>query len=73
MVEHRLQHSFPTVDNKGILTYGGSQQLSDSAVIRKCGCGVVAAADLFIYLQRFHAGCTSELLERTAAIRPIPL
>lgn len=73
MVEHRLRHSFPTVDNKGILTYGGSQQLSDSAVIRKCGCGVVAAADLFIYLQRFHAGCTSELLESTAAIRPIPL
>ena len=56
MVEHRLRHSIPAVDSNGLLTYGGSQLLSDSAVIKKCGCGVVAAADLFIYAHRNRTG-----------------
>lgn len=71
MVEHRLLHSFPAEDNNGLLTYGGSQLLSESAVIRKCGCGVVAAADLLIYLHRHRRGCTAEALRQFSAERPI--
>lgn len=71
MVEHRLLHSFPAEDNKGLLTYGGSQLLSDSAVIRKCGCGVVAAADLLLYLHRHRRGCTAELFNRYSAERSV--
>lgn len=32
MAEHRLRHAVCAVDNNGLLTYGGSQLLSDSAV-----------------------------------------
>lgn len=34
--------------------YGGSQRLLSSAVLRRCGCGIVAAADLLIYLSLYH-------------------
>ncbi len=30
--------------------YGGSQLLSEDRTIRKCGCGLVAAADMLIYI-----------------------
>lgn len=73
MVEHRLRHSIPAVDSNGLLTYGGSQLLSDSAVIRKCGCGVVAAADLFIYAHRNRTGCECALFDGFGRTLPIPL
>ena len=73
MVEHRLLHPIPAVDSNGLLTYGGSQLLSYSAVIRKCGCGVVAAADLFIYAHRTHPGCECALFEDLGRTLPIPL
>lgn len=73
MVEHRLRHSIPAVDSNGLLTYGGSQLLSDSTVIKRCGCGVVAAADLFIYAHRNRAGCECALFEGFGRTLPIPL
>ena len=73
MAEHRLRHSFPAEDNNGLLTYGGSQMLSDSAAIRQCGCGAVAAADLFIYLHRYRRGCNAELFSSLGINRPIPV
>lgn len=45
-----LLKPYPSVINGTELSYGGSQTLSDHAVIKKCGCGVVAALDLVIYL-----------------------
>lgn len=72
MEEHRLKHALPAEDNNGLLTYGGSQLFSDSAVIKKCGCGVVAAADLFIYLCRYKSGCVSEIFEEAVTKRTIP-
>lgn len=71
--EHRLRHKLPSVDNNGVLTYGGSQLLSDSVVIQKCGCGIIAAADLFIYAHRFHVGCHFPRFESFGRILPIPL
>lgn len=53
MIETTLQHPIVSVQTKGYPSYGGSQMLSDDANIRRCGCGVVAAADLFIYLHRY--------------------
>ncbi len=45
-----LQKSFISVKNGITYTYGGSQILSDNANIQRCGCGVVAAADLILYM-----------------------
>lgn len=42
--------------------YGGSQRLLSSAVLRRCGCGIAAAADLLIYLSLYH-GMSSPLTE----------
>lgn len=73
MAEHRLRHAVCAVDNNGLLTYGGSQLLSDSAVIKKCGCGVVAAADLFIYVHRFRVGCHCDMFEGLGRVLGVPL
>lgn len=73
MTEHRLRHKIPEIDNNGTLTYGGSQMLSDSAAIKKCGCGVVAAADLFIYAHRFFAGCSCDMFDGLGRVLAIPL
>lgn len=73
MVEHKLEHPIPAIDNNGVLTYGGSQLLSDNSVIKKCGCGVVAAADLFIYAHRYCAGCSCDMFDGHGRVLPIPL
>lgn len=36
-------------------SYGGNQLWSDSKAIRDCGCGIVAAADMLIYLSALSA------------------
>ena len=49
-----LQHPYLRVERAGKCSYGGSQMLSDSASIRRCGCGPVAALDTLWYLE--HRG-----------------
>lgn len=50
-----LKNQYPSIRQGGALSYGGSQLWSDNAVIKKCGCGVIAALDLIIYLERYHS------------------
>ena len=50
-----LQHDYTSVERNGWKFYGGSQMLSASKNIRKCGCGPVAALDLLLYLHRYHS------------------
>lgn len=45
-----LKDIYPGVYRGGVTSYGGSQLWSDSPVIRKCGCGPVAALDMLLYL-----------------------
>lgn len=47
-----LKNKYICVQNADALTYGGSQTLSGSAAVRRCGCGLIAAADLILYLCR---------------------
>ncbi len=47
----QLKRPYTSVENRGSLTYGGSQMLSARANLRKCACGPVAALDLLYYLQ----------------------
>ncbi len=41
-------------------TYGGSQRLLENGSLSRAGCGVVAAADLLLYLALYH-GCPTAL------------
>lgn len=52
-----LQHPYVGVMTAHGLTFGGDQRQSRDAVLRRCGCGLVAAADLLRYLWRFHPDC----------------
>ena len=50
-----LKHEYPGVILEGgTRSYGGNQMLSPDKVMRRCGCGIVAAADLLLYLHRYH-------------------
>lgn len=58
-----LQHSFVRVKFSGGISYGGNQTLSDSAVLRKSGCGVISCADTLIYLAKYHEGCKKGIFD----------
>lgn len=49
-----LSHALTAVRLHGGNSYGGSQMRSDSVLIREGGCGVIAAAELLLYLHRYH-------------------
>lgn len=52
-----LKHTYPGIELERGVSFGGNQKFSGNAVMRRCGCGVVAAADLLLYLHRWHEGC----------------
>ena len=52
-----LMHSYPAVEAAGGTSFGGDQRASSDPAMRRCGCGVVAAADLLLYLHRWHDDC----------------
>lgn len=47
-----LKNDYIHIQSGHTVTYGGSQTLSGKKAIRDCGCGLVAAADLILYLSR---------------------
>jgi len=73
MGEIALKHDICSVDCGLNRTYGGSQMLSDNKNIRKCGCGIVAAADLLIYIDRHHAHLKYPLLNELPDDDAVPL
>ena len=64
----RLQHPYISIESNGAVSYGGNQQSSDNAMVGKCGCGIIAATDLLLYLSRYHMRETppvfGELMQR---------
>lgn len=55
-MEVRLLHPWPTVLEQDRTTWGGSQRLDPDPILRKCGCGVIAALDTLIYLHGHRPG-----------------
>ena len=49
-----LRHPFISVLVGSGPSYGGGQQFSDNHMISRCGCGIIAAADTLLYLDRYH-------------------
>lgn len=57
MEEHALNGEYISVLRNGVLSYGGSQRWLDSGALRQCGCGVIAALDLLLYLRQQRTDC----------------
>ena len=57
-----LQHNYPAVHGAAEPCYGGCQTQMSQKALRRCGCGLVCALDLLIYLHRWH-GCGTPFLE----------
>ena len=49
---YRLRHPYVSVSTEWGQSYGGSQSFSENKVMSHCGCGVVAALDWLLYLQK---------------------
>lgn len=56
-----LSKPIVSVLHEGGATYGGSQRLFSDETMRRAGCGVIAAADLLLYLALYHPGCVTAL------------
>ena len=67
-----LQHPYIAVDVRGKASYGGGQQFSPDPMLRRCGCGVVAATDLLLYLSTWHPNGAAEYYEGLLGSEPIP-
>lgn len=51
-MRYELRRPYPSFKYHNIRSYGGSQSWSHNKVMRRCGCGVVAALDLLLYLSQ---------------------
>lgn len=69
---YQLKHKFNSYEKDGHIYYGGSQMLSEDKNFRKCGCGIVAAADLFLYLHRYHKKCQTNLFAPYENLEHLP-
>lgn len=68
-----IQHPYISVAHSGNPSYGGGQQFSKNAMIRRCGCGVIAAADMLLYLTRWHSNGAVDYFAGLLEDKPIPL
>jgi hypothetical protein len=53
-VTAKLHSPYVSIASQGSSSVGGSQMWSDHKIVRRCGCGPVAAYDLLLYLGRKH-------------------
>lgn len=67
-----LQHPYISVRFDGQGTYGGGQQFSRNRMVKRCGCGVVAATDLLLYLDRYHSDLEIPLFRDLPREGPVP-
>ncbi len=66
-MEKKLRHKYVSVRYGSLVSYGGNQRQASGKLLRRCGCGVVAAADLLVYLSA-HETDLPPLLERSENI-----
>lgn len=68
-----LQHPYISIALPHGKSYGGGQQHAFDAMLRRCGCGVVAAADLLLYLTRWHTHGAVDYFAGLLTDEPVPL
>jgi len=69
----KLRNNYISVANIAKASYGGSQMRSEKPVIKRCGCGLIAACDLLLYLHRHHKDCNSDLFEGLTVDEAVPI
>lgn len=57
----QILHSYVSVRKGRNKSFGGSQMISESRTMREVGCGVIAALDVLLYLDRVHLGGRCEM------------
>lgn len=67
-----LKHPFICISRNGIRSYGGSQMWSESAAMKRCGCGAIGASDVIIYLAKYHGNCSGAGLSEALLADVIP-
>ncbi len=50
-----LKKPYIGVQYEDMLSYGGNQRMADNKILKNCGCGVVAALDLLLYITKNKA------------------
>lgn len=68
----RLLHPYTSVAYSGQRSFGGDQRRCTNSVLQRCGCGVVAALDVLLYLLRWHNDVTIPEFAEFAATSPLP-
>ena len=68
-----LKHPYISVALSSGESFGGGQQFSKDSMIRRCGCGVIAAADALLYLSRWHSHGAVDYFAGLLENKPIPL
>ncbi|MBQ4651981.1 MAG: hypothetical protein IJB78_04625 [Oscillospiraceae bacterium] len=63
---------YVTVSKNNISSYGGNQLWSENATLRQCGCGVIAAADLLLYLSANNIEYSKGPAKDLTSASPIP-
>lgn len=67
-----LQNPYISVAYSGPPSFGGDQQRCGDRVLQSCGCGVIAALDLLLYLNRWHRDADIPEFAGLAAASPLP-
>ncbi len=68
----RLKYPYISVQYQDGLSYGGSQRMSESKILKSSGCGVVAALDLLLYLTKSRSIHVDSKLKALSLFDAIP-
>ena len=67
-----LQNPYVSVEYSGRPSFGGDQRRCGDKVLQSCGCGVVAALDMLLYLDRWHSDVHIPEFANLCASSPLP-
>lgn len=67
-----LRNPYISVDYSGRPSFGGDQRCCGGKVLQRCGCGVVAALDLLLYLDRWHSDVHIPEFANLCSSSPLP-
>lgn len=67
-----LQNPYVSVEYSGRPSFGGDQRCCGGKVLQSCGCGVVAALDMLLYLNRWHSDVHISEFADLCAASPLP-
>lgn len=67
-----IQNPYISVEYAGSLSFGGDQRRCGDRVLQRCSCGVVAALDTLLYLDRWHSAAHIPEFAGLTGTSPLP-